>query len=57
MTKYIIRNAKTGQIYIDNAKTFGEAVTASRMIINTELEMVKTTTEVIKWSMNSIRKN
>jgi len=47
-TEYIVRNKLTGQVYIDNARTFGEAVTASVNIHGSNLEMIRTTTEVIK---------
>lgn len=57
-TSYIIRNKQTGQVYIDNAKTFGEAVEASRMVKNEPIEMVKTTTEVISnYDLRNISNN
>jgi len=47
-TIYKIRNKQTGRIYIDNAKSFGEAIAAARFIKSNDLEMVKTTEEIIK---------
>jgi hypothetical protein len=46
-TKYQIRNKQTGHVYLDNAKSFGEAVEASRLLKAKDVEMVKTTEEII----------
>lgn len=50
--KYAIRNKNTGHVYIDNARSFGEAVAASRLLKTNDVEMVKTTQEIIHFFEN-----